>query len=84
MRLRNKIFIACAAVASAAIAVPVVAIGPRNLIGMALYDQREEGSLTPGSPAPDVELISLDGKLETRRLSQGSGRPIVLIFGSFT
>ena len=27
-------------------------IGPRNLIGMALYDQRRDGDLVVGAPAP--------------------------------
>ena len=37
-------------------------IGPRNVIGMIRYDQRDEGRLSPGDKAPDVELIGLSGR----------------------
>lgn len=84
MRLRNKILLACAGLVLAAGGYAAYSIGPSNLIGMALYDQREEGSLLAGMPAPDVELVGLDGKLENARLGQSTGRPTVLIFGSFT
>lgn len=85
MRRRNKILLACAgAVVAIAAAVPVIMIGPSNLIGMALYDQRDEGTLVVGQRSPDVELLSLDGKLETKKLSEGTGKPMILIFGSFT
>jgi len=68
---------------AAALGFVVWQIGPRNVIGMLLYDQRREGALKPGDPAPDVELALLDGgKL---RLSEVIGKqPLVLIFGSFT
>jgi hypothetical protein len=58
--------------------------GPRNLIGMLRYDQREEGKLKVGDRAPDVSLVSLDGKTPVRLSEQIGGRPTVLIFGSFT
>jgi hypothetical protein len=58
-------------------------IGPRNVIGLLLYDQRREGKLRLGDLAPDVELARLDGG--TLRLAdQIGGKPLVLIFGSFT
>jgi hypothetical protein len=58
--------------------------GPRNLIGMLRYDQRREGDLKVGDRAPDVALLSLDGKTPVRLASRLGGRPTVLIFGSFT
>ena len=58
--------------------------GPRNLIGMLRYDQREEGTLKVGDRAPDVSLVSLDGKTPVKLADQLGGKPTVLIFGSFT
>jgi hypothetical protein len=58
--------------------------GPRNLIGMLLYDQREEGKLRVGDPAPDVELVGLDGASRISLLGEGDGKALVLVFGSFT
>lgn len=50
--------------------------------------EREAGSPRPGSPAPDfeLELLSAEGKRtgERRRLSAHRGRPVALIFGSYT
>jgi hypothetical protein len=59
-------------------------IGPRNIIGMIRYDQRKEGSLKPGDAAPDVSLVSLDGKTPVRVSEQVGGKPLVLVFGSYT
>jgi hypothetical protein len=59
-------------------------IGPRNIIGMIRYDQRKEGKLKPGDAAPDVALVSLDGKTPVRVSEQVGGKPLVLVFGSYT
>ncbi len=58
--------------------------GPRNLIGMLRYDQREEGLLKVGDRAPDVTLVALDGSTPVQLSSQLGGKPTVLVFGSFT
>ncbi len=58
--------------------------GPRNLIGMLRYDQRQEGSLKVGDRAPDVTLFALDGKTPVKLSSELGGKPTVLVFGSFT
>jgi hypothetical protein len=58
--------------------------GPRNLIGMLRYDQRQEGTLQVGDRAPDVGLVALDGKTRVRLAEQLGPQPTVLIFGSFT
>lgn len=58
--------------------------GPRNLIGMLRYDQRQEGSLRVGDRAPDVGLLALDGTTPVRLADRLAGKPTVLIFGSFT
>ena len=62
----------------------VYSIGPRNIIGMLRYDQREEGTLRVGNPAPDVELLSLDGATPVRLKDSVGGKPLVIVFGSFT
>jgi hypothetical protein len=62
----------------------VVKMGPSNIIGMMRYDQREEGKLHVGDRAPDVLLLSLDGKSEMRLADRLGGKPQILVFGSFT
>jgi hypothetical protein len=68
----------------ALIAAALVIIGPRDLIGILRYDQRREGSLKVGDRAPDVTLTALDGTFKVRLLDQFTGRPLVIVFGSFT
>ncbi len=62
----------------------VMQIGPRNVIGMLRYDTRHEGALKPGVPAPDLVLVALDGTSRVPMLRHPHGRPLILIFGSFT
>jgi len=68
----------------AATAFALLAIGPRNLIGMLRYDRRKEGDLRVGTRAPDLELVALDGGSRVRLLGAARGRPLVIVFGSFT
>ena len=85
MRLWKKVVIALAGLALLALgAFTYMVGGPRNLIGMLRYDQREEGTLKVGDRAPDVSLVSLDGKTPVKLADQLGGKPTVLIFGSFT
>ena len=49
----------------------------------ALRRQREEASPNPGDPAPHFELALLDGSARVK-LSDLRGRPVGLIFGSYT
>lgn len=58
-------------------------MGPRDFFGMLRYDQREEGDLAVGHSAPDVVVHALDGSQAHLRERFG-GRPVVLIFGSYT
>jgi hypothetical protein len=58
-------------------------MGPRDFFGMLRYDQREEGNLAVGHAAPDVAVRALDGSQAHLRERFG-GRPVVLIFGSYT
>lgn len=61
----------------------VYRIGPRNVVGMLRYDQREEGALKVGDAAPDVVLAALDGG-EVRLRDRIGAKPVVLVFGSYT
>ena len=66
------------------VAAGVIWIGPRNVIGMIRYDQRTEGKLRPGDAAPDVTMVDVDGKTPVHLSERIGGKPLVLIFGSFT
>jgi hypothetical protein len=61
----------------------VYRMGPSNVWGMLRYDQREEGALKVGDPAPDVALVALDGSAVQLHQRLGA-KPTVLIFGSYT
>ncbi|HXU47126.1 MAG TPA: hypothetical protein VN783_16475 [Thermoanaerobaculia bacterium] len=62
----------------------VIGIGPRNLWGMLRYDTRQEGALEVGDRAPDVGLLALDGSTRVRLSERMGGRPLVVVFGSYT
>jgi hypothetical protein len=62
----------------------VISFGPKNVVGMLRYDQRREGDLKVGDPAPDVELLALDGRTPLHLKESFGGKPLVLVFGSFT
>jgi hypothetical protein len=59
-------------------------IGPKNVYGMLRYDQRREGDLAVGHAAPDVLLVSLDGRTRVRLADEIGAKPLVIIFGSYT
>ena len=78
----KKIVLAIVALVVAAAAFMVWKIGPRNVVGMIRYDQRRDGDLKVGDRAPAAMLVALDGA--SRQPMLGSGKPTVLVFGSFT
>ena len=80
----KKVLLAIAAVVVLAGIGFVTWIGPRNVIGMLRYDQRRDGDLKVGDRAPDGMLITLDGKGRQPLLDSTTGKPTVLVFGSFT
>ena len=83
-RVWKKVLLGLMALAAAGVAVVLFLIGPRNLLGMLRYDQRREGDLAVGHAAPDVALVGLDGRARTLLSKQPAGRPLVLVFGSYT
>ena len=48
------------------------------------YPQQRHGELKVGDPAPDVELVALDGSSRIRLSERIGPKPLVLIFGSYT
>jgi hypothetical protein len=84
MRLFKKILLIAVLLLAALAGVIAWKIGPRNVIGMLRYDQRKEGSLKVGDRAPDVALVSLDGRTPVRLSEHVGARPLILVFGSYT
>jgi hypothetical protein len=64
----------------------LMAGSPKDAIAMMRYalPHMHVGTLKPGDVAPDVRLVALDGKTRFQLHERTSGRPLVLIFGSFT
>lgn len=82
--MRKKLLLAALALIALVAGAAAYVIGPRNVVGMLLYDQRREGDLEVGDRAPDVVLGSLDGGGDARLEDFVGGKPLVLVFGSFT
>ena len=80
----KNVLLVLAGLALVAAAAFVISAGPRNVIGMLRYDSRRQGKLEVGDRAPDVQLVSLDGKSPVSLLGGKRDRPLVLVFGSFT
>jgi hypothetical protein len=48
-----------------------------------LWNSARKGTLEPGAAAPDFQLATTDHKVAVN-LSQLRGKPVVLVFGSYT
>jgi hypothetical protein len=59
---------------------------PKDAIGMVRYalPHMHRGNLQVGSDAPDATLVSLDGSTRFHIRERTQGKPLVLVFGSFT
>ena len=64
----------------------VMAGGPRDVLYMVRYalPYMHRGVLKVGDPGPDARLVALDGETRFRLRDHLAGRPLVLVFGSFT
>jgi len=64
----------------------IVAGSPKDAIGMVRYalPHMHRGNLQVGSDAPDATLVSLDGSTRFHLRERTKGKPLVLVFGSFT
>ena len=68
------------------IGLSVLAGSPKDAYGMLRYalPHMHRGTLKVGDDAPDARLVALDGRSTFHIRERTSGRPLVLVFGSFT
>ncbi len=59
---------------------------PKNALEMVRYalPHMHLGNLKVGDDAPDARLVALDGTTRFHIREKTTGRPLVLVFGSFT
>jgi len=64
----------------------VMAGGPQDAFYMVRYalPYMHRGVLKVGDAGPDARLVALDGETRFRLREHLAGRPLVLVFGSFT
>jgi hypothetical protein len=64
----------------------IMAGSPKDAVWMVRYalPYMHRGNLHVGDSAPDVRLVALDGSSKFQLREQLKGRPLVLVFGSFT
>lgn len=64
----------------------VMAGGPKDALYMVRYalPHMHRGNLKPGDSAPDAKLFALNGDDTFHIRERTGGRPLVLVFGSFT
>jgi hypothetical protein len=60
--------------------------GPKDALYMVRYalPHMHVGNLKVGDQAPDAKLVALDGETRFHIRERTNGRPLVLVFGSFT
>jgi len=68
------------------IGLSIMAGGPKDAIEMVRFDlpHMHLGTLKVGGSAPDARLVALDGATRFQIRERAQGRPLVLVFGSFT
>ena len=84
MSIAKRAILGVVAVVVVAAAAFLWKVGPGNVYGMLRYDQRREGDLLAGHRAPDVSLAALDGRSRVRLADSIGGKPLVIVFGSYT
>jgi len=64
----------------------IMAGGPKDALFMVRYalPHMHRGNLKVGDQAPDARLVALDGTSRFHIRERTAGRPLVLVFGSFT
>lgn len=86
-RMWTWIGIAVGAVAIlACVGLSIMAGSPKDAIQMVRYalPYMHRGDLRPGDGIPDIQLVALDGQSRFALRERMKGRPLVLVFGSFT
>ena len=68
------------------VALSVMAGGPKDALYMVRYalPHMHRGNLKPGDGAPDAKLFALNGADTFHIRERANGKPLVLVFGSFT
>jgi hypothetical protein len=68
------------------VALSFMAGGPKDAFQMLRFalPYMHKGKLKVGENAPDVTLVALDGETRFQLREHLAGRPLVLVFGSFT
>ena len=71
---------------AAFITLSVMAGSPKDALYMIRHalPHRHRGNLKPGDSAPDAKLFALNGSDTFHIRERTAGKPLVLIFGSFT
>ncbi len=59
-------------------------LGLQDVMGRADYRDLMTSEIDVGDPAPDFELPLVDGGASIRLSEFGAGRPVALVFGSYT
>jgi hypothetical protein len=64
----------------------ILAGGPKDAIEMLRFalPYMHRGKLKVGDAAPDAQLVALDGATRFHIRERNHGRPLILVFGSFT
>jgi hypothetical protein len=59
---------------------------PKDALGMVRFalPHMHRGDLKVGSTGPDATLVALDGSTKFQLRDRLAGKPLVLVFGSFT
>lgn len=73
-------------VLAAFIGLSIMAGSPKDAYGMVRYalPHMHRGTLKVGDDAPDANIVTLDGSSRFHIRERTAGRPLVLVFGSFT
>lgn len=68
------------------IGLSVLAGSPKDALFMVRYalPHMHRGNLHVGDDAPDARLVALDGSSQFHLRERTAGKPLVLVFGSFT
>ncbi len=71
---------------AAFIGLSILAGSPKDAYGMVSYalPHMRRGTLKLGDDAPDATIVALDGVTRFHLRERTAGRPLVLVFGSFT
>jgi hypothetical protein len=75
-----------ALLALAALGLSIMAGSPKDALYMVRYalPYMHRGKLRVGDPAPDAKLFALNGTQTFHLRERTAGKPLILIFGSFT